>query len=111
MPLGNVMCRSVYSTVEVRMCMYAGLIGRVQVVPAAKPQRFWHSRCAQAGVPGVPGGTVQFVLKPCCHDSIASGAQVKRMKSSLGIYALCAAICYLQVESDEWTVQEESFCK
>lgn len=35
MPLGNVMCRSVYSTVEARMCMYTGLIGRVQVVPAA----------------------------------------------------------------------------
>lgn len=58
-----------------------------------------------------PSGTVQFVLKLCCHNSVSGGTQVKQMKSSPGISAICAASCYLKAESDVCTVQEESFCE
>lgn len=54
---------------------------------------------------------MQFLLKLCCHGSIASGTLARWIEASPGTSALCAAVCYLKAESELPTAQKENSCK
>lgn len=66
--------------------------------------------CVQANTSSVPGGAGQFVLKLCCHGSIARVPRLCRLRIPQE-HLCCAAVGYLKADSDLLRAQKESSCK